>query len=838
MRKVNKICTSLLLAAAFVFGACGKTGATENYAEVGDVEFWSCYATEKVLRDEVSLYDDIKQAPVINVEAIKGETESAQIIMTTGKKAVKGYDVSVTDLVCGDKTFAAENITVYHEKYVRILTATEYYTTSGYYPDCLAPFENVKGVGENNVAKNNNQGLYIGFNVPENQPEGIYKGSIKIKIGSGEKSVPVTLKIGNTGITSETHVLSSFLNEWYMSRAELDTSHEMYDKYNKFLFKYRVGCNNLIYRSNHTDGEILHYADIAAEYAALKECNGYNIPLVTAAVKDYDMDGELVTANTAYNQALLEKYLYAIAVAGVKNGVDTFKKAFLYGHDEPDLNGVGEASIKVSAYIVKQAKLNTIEKLRTDGNVKQGELLESIIDSMLKAPHVITSSSFMAIDFDLDKYDMVYCPEFQFIENKSQQDRYRLSPDNQLWWYGCVNPDYPYPTYHIDDTLISARVLSWMQADYDIQGNLYWATNSWSGGFDGVNYYTYLEEYYETVAGDNGEGRLLYPGKKYNVDGPLASVRMEAIRDGLEEYEIILKLKETYKNLSAEYGVRFDADKVLTRLYDSMYSGTRVNTTDAVFAANRARLLGLINLAASEYGVCVSDVREAAGDYVFTVIAKNGCELKTAGNPRTQTADVNGGKAYTYTVTPGELSSFGFTVGTAGGEYGFDLEIGSSSTQYNAEYLLQNSVVKRKNIAFTQSLVNAAEVNADETDGKYLKLDFEKATAQYEQSFMLQDNETIKKLNAGSDKLLIRIYNPYNESITYKLGVEYGNELGIYNMMRTDELLPGMNTIAINNLYGFKWSKLKYINSIRITLGSRGDAERTVYVADMSVYNK
>ena len=42
----------------------------------------------------------------------------------------------------------------------------------------------------------------------------------------------------------------------------------------------------------------------------------------------------------------------------------------------------------------------------------------------------------------------------------------------------------------------------------------------------------------------NGDGYILYPGKKYGLDTPIPSVRSEALRDGVEDYEYYAKLEE------------------------------------------------------------------------------------------------------------------------------------------------------------------------------------------------------------------------------------------------------------------------------------------------------
>jgi hypothetical protein len=48
-----------------------------------------------------------------------------------------------------------------------------------------------------------------------------------------------------------------------------------------------------------------------------------------------------------------------------------------------------------------------------------------------------------------------------------------------------------------------------------------------------------------------------------------------------------------------------------------------------------------------------------------------------------------------------------------------------------------------------------------------------------------------------------------------------------------------MNTLSLNNLEGFNWAKRKYINSVRIIIGAKGDEARDfIYFVDMSVYKK
>ena len=48
-----------------------------------------------------------------------------------------------------------------------------------------------------------------------------------------------------------------------------------------------------------------------------------------------------------------------------------------------------------------------------------------------------------------------------------------------------------------------------------------------------------------------------------------------------------------------------------------------------------------------------------------------------------------------------------------------------------------------------------------------------------------------------------------------------------------------MNILTISNFAGFRWSDIKYIDSLRIAVGEKDDAARDqLYFVDMTVYKK
>jgi len=85
----------------------------------------------------------------------------------------------------------------------------------------------------------------------------------------------------------------------------------------------------------------------------------------------------------------------------------------------------------------------------------------------------------------------------------------------------------------IDMPAMSHRVLFWQQKREGIQGFLFWSINYWNRQFISDPW-----ENQDTLGDDlYGDGSLVYPGAAVGVAGPVGSVRMEVIRDGLEDFD-------------------------------------------------------------------------------------------------------------------------------------------------------------------------------------------------------------------------------------------------------------------------------------------------------------
>ncbi|MEA3402953.1 MAG: DUF4091 domain-containing protein [Armatimonadota bacterium] len=123
--------------------------------------------------------------------------------------------------------------------------------------------------------------------------------------------------------------------------------------------------------------------------------------------------------------------------------------------------------------------------------------------------------------------------------------RQRQEAGDEVWWYVCCGPRAPYPNNFIDHPAINHRIRFWMMDKYNVEGSLYWQTTSWRRNpWENV---AAVDPSGERFHG-NGDGFFMYPACRQPSDepvlaGPVITLRLETLRDGLEDLEYIWTLK-------------------------------------------------------------------------------------------------------------------------------------------------------------------------------------------------------------------------------------------------------------------------------------------------------
>jgi hypothetical protein len=113
----------------------------------------------------------------------------------------------------------------------------------------------------------------------------------------------------------------------------------------------------------------------------------------------------------------------------------------------------------------------------------------------------------------------------------------RQKAGQEVWFYTCLAPTGTYANRLIDYPLLKVRLLHWLNFHYNTTGYLHWGLNFW-----GVpNPFTDVERVHApNMCLPPGDAGIVYPGPK----GPLSSLRFEAMRDGIEDYELFMLLAQ------------------------------------------------------------------------------------------------------------------------------------------------------------------------------------------------------------------------------------------------------------------------------------------------------
>ena len=141
------------------------------------------------------------------------------------------------------------------------------------------------------------------------------------------------------------------------------------------------------------------------------------------------------------------------------------------------------------------------------------------------------------MDGKLNAFDW-FCPKTADF-NSSRAAAARKT-GKQVWWYICNFPVFPYANIFIESSGIDIRLLMGaMTAKYRPDGFLYYQSAIWHTFPITDGPYTNWNA--QSFPGRNGDGNWIYPGP----DGmPLASLRLENFRDGLEDYAYVKILEE------------------------------------------------------------------------------------------------------------------------------------------------------------------------------------------------------------------------------------------------------------------------------------------------------
>ncbi len=516
----------------------------------------------------------------VEIKAARNEYEAFQLVISAGEyNHLQNVKVEISDLEGDNGKIAKGNIEMFRTENVHIRNSSPRADfESGLFPDPLLPFidplsgdsiiqyqrketpSGRKYIGAKysaypiNLFPGQYCTIWVDVYIPKNTNAGTYTGSLKVTADENISSIiPISLKVWNFTLpdvaTHRTHLghFSLIAKVWGIdSHSERFQDIEL--QFCKELAKHRVNPpipHSLLPQVN-DDGSL---TIIPEKHEKLK------MYIEETHLVDFEVSRTKFMTNTSNSSSPTpENQTDPIAIEKSKryyremyqylkeNGWE--ERAYLYLIDEPN-------SVKDYNQVINLAKV---------AMEAAPDLKRLVVEQTYKH-----DPSWPDLDSSID----IWCPLFGFIDRKSIQDK--IANGDEVWSYtALVQPAPPYhpeyeklkdknpPYWHIDRPLIMYRIPTWLNRQYDINGLLYWTTAGWYDD-KGPWLAPALAHYGEGGMGHttaryyNGGGILLYPGLEAGFDGPVTSIRLKNIREGLEDYEYFAILeKEGYGDFVKE----------------------------------------------------------------------------------------------------------------------------------------------------------------------------------------------------------------------------------------------------------------------------------------------
>jgi len=168
----------------------------------------------------------------------------------------------------------------------------------------------------------------------------------------------------------------------------------------------------------------------------------------------------------------------------------------------------------------------------------------------------------------------------------------------KFFWYVAAGPTAPYPNVQLEYPLIGARAYIWMSWKYRATGFEYYCYNIWNHNFKSPKRWPEVpwdaRAFVSRNSAYNCDGMLFYPGP---AGTPCPSIRLENIRDGIEDWESFHMLRDYADALRAKGGhdeLLKQADTMVDVPDEVVKSVTQWSQDPELLLKTRRKLAGLI----------------------------------------------------------------------------------------------------------------------------------------------------------------------------------------------------------------------------------------------------
>ena len=581
--KKNIILNIALIAICASLTSCNKKETTDSY------KIWYAYSTENLISD-MNYFDDEPEHEIyknrdktLRFSCMKNENEGAQLMISTNS-FINSFDFELPDVTGPNGTISKDHFSVAAAYYMNVDYSNERYALSGYYPDALIPLYNYKFRRLNFIEENRNQALYINLKTTKDTPAGEFSGVGKLHLDNDVIDIPFEVTIYDVVMPDEVHQHANF-GLWYdeISNGEKKNANsEMNMIYYNFLLEKRIAPMDF---PNEKKINYDMFIDNYIELVVKNEKNaGIRLPVVWSnysTSRVYDILDKMVAKNIS-----------------LRNDGDTsinlFDKCYFYIDDEP--SAAQYELVRGHDKDIYDAKVSVAKSYNLAVDYPD------IYASLMQVPNVVTREFNPELVATEDCGGIqTWCPQMHHFQTEQARQTYldrQVSTDREggehVWWYTCIDPQSPYPNYHLDANTMLSRVISYLQYDYNIEATLFWNVCYYSKctyGAVGPRDLWNDPISWETCASD---GMLVYPGYTFGIKGPITTLRLENLLAGNEEYEYLWMINEKVQEYNAAHNTSYVTNTLLQKYYSQLFTNMIIGLDIDLFEDVRIQLLQVL----------------------------------------------------------------------------------------------------------------------------------------------------------------------------------------------------------------------------------------------------
>jgi hypothetical protein len=466
----------------------------------------------------------------IAIDAAQNEYEGAQVVLNGGGD----HQVSFT-WADGSDPLITQNTVLDQVYYVNVTQPTTGLKTgAGLYPDPLVP----KAFGDWIAVPDQTTAFYLLTHVPPGSAPGDHSATLLVQNGNEYVEVPFTLHVWpfgwtqlstRTGFTVNINNIGRSLTgsgvDWNDASVRQRVSQAAYT----MLAQHGIASLAPLEQPQPAADGTFDAEALALTLAPYLDPSGLalnatRIPWSPSTPWRFDV---------AYGPTSPQLLTYLTQLCAVYRQHGWQDKAYAYVMDETTTRAT-ERQAELYARVLHAASARSgyrLDFLLTDdprptdlGGVKQ-------------------ANTFLFDDVD------IWGVRYFYFFGRVPAIRQQQAAGKQVWWYPYYNGSVAkLPNFVIEKPMTDERVWGWLMEQWNVDGLINWALNRWTNAATGSGYRDPYQDplTWSTANRDaNGDSSLIYPGyyPAYGLTDPYAppvsSLRLEALRDGLEDREYL-----------------------------------------------------------------------------------------------------------------------------------------------------------------------------------------------------------------------------------------------------------------------------------------------------------